>query len=159
MPISIDDEQFIKDIDQFVKKRVKGEQKNFKVSKKFLVDNYPDVFEIKKSKKDFIIKDYDKAKEILLEFYIPNMENLSVKTYTNKAGYTIKNIYQKRKPRPYNIIKEVFSGTPCIQKFLEEHKDDKPKVKINYLMDFVPNDLKKMESYKLYQVLYKYINN
>lgn len=90
--------------------------KMFKITKKELVKQFPEVFYYKG--KIFNYTDEDKAKEILKNYYIPNMiangklsEKPAITEYTSKNGDIIKyeSYYEKksiRKPNKYDIFND-----------------------------------------------------
>ena len=88
--------------------------KMFKITKKELVSQYPEIFYYKG--KAFNYTDEDKAKEILKDYYIPNMiadgklsGKPAVTEYVNKNGNVVKyeSYYGKksiRKPNKYDSL-------------------------------------------------------
>ena len=153
-------QEFMDDLKIFIQPRVRNVKKNFKVSKKYLVENYPDVF--KMNKKSFKVIDMDRAQEIMYQYYIPNIimkDNITIKMYKTKEGYLNRAFYKRREPKPFNIIKEQFKDNEDIKKYLKNNENERVKNKVKYLSQYVPEDIKKkLDDKQLYQILNKYIH-
>lgn len=114
--------------------------KMFKITKKELVKNYPSIFYYQG--KTFQYFDEEKAKDVLKDYYIPNMiangqlsSKPAVSEYVNKNGEIIKyeSYYNKksiRKPNKYDIL-----NTPKIMDLLKTIKDN------NEIIFHIRNDL------------------
>lgn len=152
----------IEDLIEFAQPRQKGIKTNFRVSKKYLIKNYPNIFKINNTTKKFEIINFDEAEKIMFNYWIPYLTrngDITIKNYQTKQGYINRMFYQKKEPKPFKIIKKKFDNNVKVIEYLNNNKDEKIKYKIEYLKKFVNDEiLKKLNDCQLYQILNKYIH-
>ena len=137
--MKIQEDNFSNDFDNFFKSRtITKAPKAFKITKTKLVSMYPDVF-YKKNKMIYISSGQeDKAKEIMKEYYIPNIVKSGVRIYEYKSGAYTSHSYYKPKESKFKDIADNYKDILNNKSLTPKQKTEQIfyDQKYNYPLDY-----------------------